>query len=98
MESLGRESQPRAFNPIVAAKALAWFGALVLVVGTAGVLYLVTRSSTTAGSGFTSVTIGFSSTEARVSTALTLEPAVLVATALFWGVAALVWSRGSAVQ
>jgi hypothetical protein len=90
METLGRKPEPRVFNPLLAAKVLAWLGGLVFVLGTGAIVYLISRSHRpSAEDGFF---FGYS-TEGKVFALVQLMPMVLVATALFWGVAAFLWSR-----
>ena len=90
MESLGRDREPRAFNPLLAAKLLAWLGALVLVSGIVAVVYLITQSYNREGALlFGSGAVG------RVYTAVTILPTTFIATGVLWGVAALLWTRST---
>lgn len=85
METLGREREPRRFDPRLAARALAWLGALVFVLGTAGCVFLVTRDD--AG------VFGPGGASGWVYTAVTVEPLVVMATGILWAVAALLWTQ-----
>jgi hypothetical protein len=85
METLGREPKPRTFNPGLAAKLLAWLGALVLVFGNLGLVYLL---STNERDGFA---FGGQGAPGKVYLALATEPMLLIATAVLWGVGALLW-------
>jgi hypothetical protein len=90
MERLGREAEPRAFNPLLVAKVLAWLGVAVFVLGTGAVVYLVSRTHRPAAQdGFF---FGYS-TEGKIYAVVEMMPMVIVAAALLWGVAAFLWSR-----
>lgn len=90
METLGRNREPRTFDPLVAAKLLAWLGGLVLVLGIVAVVYLISQSSNRGGGLlFGGGAVG------RVYTAVTILPSTLIATGVLWGVAALLWTRST---
>jgi hypothetical protein len=85
MESLGRA--PRNSNVAGSiAKALAVLGVLVLIFGVAAIAYLVGQDG---GRG----TFVGGDTAGKVYLAVTVGPAVLVAVALLWGVAAYLWAH-----
>lgn len=91
MESLGREPKPRSFNPLFTAKVLAWAGGVWLVLGTIGVVYLVSQAGGTDDGFFFG-----NGAQGRIYALLTLWPGVFTATLWAWAVAAFLWWRGTA--
>ncbi len=88
MEMLGREPKPGQFNPLLAATLLAWAGAIWLVVGTVGVIYLL------ADSGGERLFFG-AGAQGRVYTVLTLWPGMATFTVWSWLLAAFLWWRAA---
>jgi hypothetical protein len=72
---------------------LAWAGGLWLVLGTIGVVYLVTQAG-----GSESGLFWGSSSEGRIYALLMLWPGVFTATLWAWAVAAFLWWRSTADQ
>ncbi len=96
MDTLGREANPRAFNPLLAAKVLAWFGAAVLVLGTVGAIYLVTVTGQDSQTGSSFAYLFGRNAQGRVYGLMTMLPTVFSTTAWIWAVAAFLWWRGNA--
>ncbi len=88
METLGRKREPREFDAVLAAKLLAWLGAIVMVLGVVAVVYLVSQTYNRNGALlFGGGAVG------RVYTAVTILPSTFIAAGVLWGVAALLWTR-----